>query len=203
MIWDPGIRETIGVSSIADDLILQMAEVCGSCSEISDEAYAEVAFAVEAAVADAEVAVASSQESLVLLAARAIHGLGYRKAASRLYVLGTEIVRPTEWASLGDMTVWVLDLVRLAQASDLSLEIGFRRTVLGVVDTIAYVWDDTDGVGALALEKFMMPAAAGGGNRLHKRSRRDELVEMVQLKLEKLASGRNWTAVPKVITAEL
>lgn len=201
MIWDPRLNISTANSPVVEALITQMMEVLGSCGEIDDTAYADVAFAVETALADQTET--ADAESMALLAARAMHGLGFAEAASRLYVLGGGIVRPTRWASAGDAAVWTLDMVRLARASDLSLEIGFRRTVMGVLDTIAYLWDETDGSGIFGLARLVPEAGARPRRKRDVRAQGDEIVQMCQLKLGKIATRRGWPHVPQVIRVEV
>jgi len=143
---------------------------------------------------------------LVMLASKAMSSIGQERAALRLVVFGSGMVRPSEWEVTGGSEVWTLDLKQMTVADATSLELVVFNTLNIVLDAITDVWDASGGKGVLGLRHVCDTAAALLGVSRNSKSVADlsnEIVRVCGLKLEQAGRLRGWETFPQVMNLDL
>jgi len=180
-------------------------ENCADLPELDALQVRELATAVAAyAGASAESGMYVDSGYLVMLASQALFSIGARKAAHRVLVFGTGLVRPSEWRIRGDASVWTVDLGRMAVRDEASLELAFFGGLNIVLDCVAEVWDPTDGRGTLGLRR-LEAAASGILRHTHKRKVAvftDEVRRACRAKLVQTGEARGWLHIPDLLVID-
>lgn len=143
---------------------------------------------------------------LIVMASQALAALGEKQAARRLLVLGTGLVRPSEWVVTGEASAWVLDLRQMTARVDAQLELVFFAALDAVLESAGDLWDGTGGRGTLGLRHVCATAQALlGAERPGKNSAAlaDEIVAACRGKLAGIGAARRWTHVPQVMNLDL
>lgn len=143
---------------------------------------------------------------LVMLASKAMSSIGQDRAALRLVVFGSGMVRPSEWEVTGGSEVWTLDLKQMTVADATSLELVVFNTLNIVLDSVTDVWDASNGNGVLGLRHVCDTAAGLLGVSRNSKAVADlsnEIVRVCGLKLEKVGRSRGWETCPQVMNLDL
>lgn len=207
MIWNPeqtGDARSGAAEAIADDL----SALCGQVLEGDEHKLMEVAAAVDAVLAE-QGPVAG--HSVAALASQALYSIGEPRAARRLELLDSGVIRPAEWSVAGGSTMWVLDVRRLVQREQPVLEMQMFTCLDVVLDCIADVWDDAGGRGLLGL----LLADAPVPGRVRGRGRTGEVGTLPRprwsaelrtacvARLSAIGASRGWQARPDVLALDL
>ena len=208
MIWIPQHRDADRQAALIAHLagtIADCASEGGVCAD-PDEA-AELASAV-AAYLEAETGSIEGIDAgyLVLLAVQAMSSVGEPDTARRLLVFGSGLVRPAEWEVTGGGDIWTLDLRRMMFAGDAPIELLFFNTLAMIVESLAEVWDATDGNGVLGLRHVYDSAVALLGDQRPEQALNAiarEIKDTCRTRLERAQRERGWDAVPRVMNLDL
>ncbi|MDI6773826.1 MAG: hypothetical protein QME60_00290 [Verrucomicrobiota bacterium] len=145
-------------------------------------------------------------DHLILMASQALAALGEKQAARRLVVLGTGLVRPSEWTVIGEASAWVLDLKRMTVRADAALELVFFAALDMVLECAGELWDGASGRGTLGLRHVCAAARALlGAERQGKNSEAlaGEIMAACRDKLARIGAARRWRHVPDVMNLDL
>jgi hypothetical protein len=205
MIWDKQGSSEERCSVLVSYLTNEIEGICGKEMLLASDQVEEVAAAIESFLEEEGVESPDSRY-LVVLAARALRSVGEEKAARRLFVIGSGLVRPSEWEVTGGNAVWVVDLRQMTVDGQTSLELVFFNSLQIVLDAIAEVWDVTDGRGTLGL-KHVCQTASGLLGGLHRKGKicamASEIVDMCERKLQCIGETRGWTESPRILNLDL
>jgi hypothetical protein len=205
MIWNPeqtGESRREAADVIADDL----SALCGQVLDGDEDQLMDVAAAVDAVLAEQG---PGAGTSIVALASQALFSIGEPRAARRLALLDSGVIRPAEWNVAGGSTMWVLDIRRLIQREQPALEMQIFSCLDVVLDCIADVWDDAGGRGLLGLLLAGAPAPGGArrraaGVRSSTRARwTGELRTACVARLNAIGARRGWLARPDVLALDM
>jgi hypothetical protein len=207
MIWDPdNIPTEGGASAVAAYITAEIEAVCGESHDAKSPCMQELVKAVEHYVQEHADGEAVDAQYLVLLASQALSSIGNARAARRLYLFGSGMVRPSEWEVSGDRALWVLDLKQLTVHDGASLELIFFNGLRIILESISDVWDETSGRGVLGLRHICPAVSALLGNTASRRESAALAAEIRSLcarKLEQSRSERHWQHTPEVINLDL
>lgn len=203
MIWNPNqFAAQVAVPDV-EEIIDDLSELCGDVLRENTGKLREVAIAIHAALLDRDENDVDAT-MLVALAIRALTSIGEELAARRLVLLGSGVVRPSEWEVAGDSTVWVLDLKPLLDSGGAVLEMDLFNSLNRILDAIGDVWDDSDGRGVLGL---MHLGDCGGMAHENGKSMKADLIAEVKAacdrKLRCLRDAKGWRDLPDVISLNL
>ena len=206
MIWiaNGAAAETTAESPLNTHIRRVIAECCAGIDELDDTQIRELAASVATyARQSADSGVYVDSGYLVMLATRALQSIGSKRAAHRMMVFGTGLVRPSEWEIRGGGSVWTLDLGRMVLRKEVSIELVFFSSLNIVLDSVAEVWDATDGRGTLGLRHLNTVATTLLASR---KRRQAEFVEEVmaacRAKLRQIGKARAWGHVPELLAIE-
>ncbi|MBT3194412.1 MAG: hypothetical protein HN341_17845 [Verrucomicrobia bacterium] len=206
MIWIPNIDEQKRGTSVLSHIEGVIAENCGDVLELDEGQASELASAVAMFLEQYQDSGSYVDSGyLVMLASRALSSLGERKAAHRLLVFGSGLVRPSEWEVTGGADVWTLDLRQMTVRDDAALELVFFSSINIVLAAIADVWDGTEGRGVLGLQHVCATATAllGGGKAGAISALSTEIQKACEAKLAQLYAERGWKHIPAVMNLDL
>jgi hypothetical protein len=183
-----------------------IAENCGDLLSLDDDQATELAEAVAAYMEESNAAGAFVDSGyLVMLASRALSSIGEKKAAHRLLVFGSGLVRPSEWEFSGGEDVWMLDLRQMTVRQSATLEIVFFNSLNLVLGAIADVWEVSDGAGVLGLRHVCDTAShlLGGGSKQRVGALVSEIKQSCRAKLRHICEERGWQYVPSVMNLDI
>ena len=205
MIWDPRQDEAAHRDHTAAKAAAEILACAGKDLKADSESLKEVAQAVAAFLDAHGRQSGNNSQVLLMLASQALSAIGEGKAARRLYLFGSGMVRPAEWVVTGNDKVWELDLKRMTVRQDDRLELTFFNGLMTVLDAIADVWDETGGQGVLGL-RHVCAAADSFLGKLHTSGRLSmtaEIIARCQHKLSNMARQRGWPTTPRVMSLDL
>jgi hypothetical protein len=140
-----------------------------------------------------------------MLSSRALTSIGEHRAAQRVLVHGTGLVRPAQWEVTGGDAMWVLDLKQITVLSDTCLELVLFQSLNLIVETLADVWNETAGRGVLGLRHVSSAASRllgrEDGKQLEEMAR--EIRGVCEDKLAKIAGERGWDDTPSIMDLDL
>lgn len=206
MIYDPQNRHRYLSSPIISHITGEISSMCGNDFSVTFDNTEELARAVEYFIqADKKYAAIDSQH-LMILTSQALSSLGEGLFARRLLILGTGLVAPAEWQMTGDKAMWILDLKRMTVRSDVGLELILFNALNVILDSIADVWDETDGHGFLGLRHVCRTASALLG-----KSKKDKTAQFLaaeikgrcEKRLEQIGRDREWKRAPDVVNLDV
>jgi hypothetical protein len=143
-----------------------------------------------------------NSEHLRALTSRALATVGAGDLAQRLLVFGAGIAASVPWLVVEPQGMIVLDMERLASRPQDRLELICSRTLIRILETLAPVWDETGGEGALGLRHLAQAAGRLAATFPAHPSALDiggEFVALCRGKLELLRNQRGWAATPRVL----
>lgn len=192
----PPAAGTEGISG----LLREMAGMCDPADETALHAVRAVAAGVQTFLADENDAGRASSHVRALVS-RALICSGKQDMASRLLLVGGGLVKQSQSALAATGTVLILDLKPLARRADDCLDMVFRRCVLLLVDSMAHMWDETQGRGILGLRNVRVVARhilgrAAGPKPVDALAR--EIKSLCEERLDSLRRRRNWSECPVV-----
>jgi hypothetical protein len=144
----------------------------------------------------------AGQGDLSRLTARALGSLGRPEAARRVLVLGSGLVRASEWLAARPRTVWTLDLHRLLLREADHLELALFLGLDVILDSLAGIWDPSSGSGLLGLRRTGDAARLLLGPdapRARIATLRREVRDLCEKRLASLAARRGWSDQPQVL----
>ena len=203
MIWQDDNMVDPQREAIASRILVEVPNACGNPALAAHPRVTEAALGV-AAYLDEQTGTAADLDGRLFfdLMSRALNATGDRSLAWRVQAFSRALVYPSRWAATGDQRVWVLDLKRLLEPQEHSLELAFFERLRGTLDAVADIWDAADGNGILGLRN--LTAAAGqvlgtGASRRPRRAFADEIPRYCVRRLESLRTTRQWRGTPLVI----
>ena len=159
MIWNPDTVSEETPSAVVAHVAAEIEALCGPDGVDKSVCLHELAKAVEHYVQEHTAGPCVDSQYLILLASQALSSIGSERAARRLYLLGSGMVRPSEWEVTGDQALWILDLKQLTVRDHASLELLLFNGLRIILESICDVWDETRGRGALGLRHVCSAAA--------------------------------------------
>lgn len=207
MIWNPNSRSAgPGESTLVSHIAAEI-DACGGTEWLAkSENVEELAKAIEHFLEEHGQESVVDSRYLVMLAARALSSVGEENVARRLLVYGTGLVMPAEWEVTGGEAVWVLDLRQITVRDDAPLELVFFGSLNIILETIAEVWDGTEGDGTLGLRHVCSAVGSlmgGGGSKKKASALGDEIRSLCRRKLEQVGQERNWKQTPQVMDLDV
>lgn len=191
-------------SSVITYIERVIEENCGEALELDEQQATELARAVSEYVEmnrDSGAFVDSGY--LVMLASRALASVGQERAAHRLLVFGSGLVRPSEWEFTGGCDVWTLDLRQMTVRDSEPLELVFFSSLNIVLASIADVWEQSGGSGFLGLRHVCDTASALlGGRKKGVDGLAGEIRSHCSAKLEQLGRERGWQDIPQIVNID-
>lgn len=202
MIWDVQDQSTACRSVVVTYLADEINGICGKDVLLQTSDAEEVAHAVEDFLESRGTLVGESR-FLMVLAARALSGVGEGDAAKRVYLFGSGLVSPSEWEITGREAVWTVDLLRMSVNEESAHEMLLFVSLHLVIDAMAGVWDATGGRGTLGLRHVCETARALSGHDGRAAARAAaEIRDWCSAKLRQLATRRSWADVPQVLNLD-
>ena len=198
MILQSGYSAKTGGSSTAATIAEELSGVCGDAAGCGLD-IEQVAAGVAAFMAERRPASASGHKRV--LVSRALHCLGRDDIARRLLMFGGGLVRRSRSSVTGG-DIWILDLRRLAVKKNERLDIILLTCLIGILDSLAWVWQETNGRGVLGLKNLRQLAAAMAGENAGNRRVRlvsEEIKSLCRRKLEGIGRSRRWKKRPLVM----
>lgn len=205
MIWDPHSGDATAATIVSQ--ICTELETAGAAGMLLPPGHIEeLAQAVGYFLEEQGSGGAADSRYVVMLASKALSSLGECEQARRLFLFGTGLIRPSEWDVTGDDAMWVLDLRQMTVHSDASIELLFFCSLNIVLDSIAEVWDRTDGHGLLGLRHVCSAACALLGEPGAKKAVAplvEEIKDLCRRKLGQIGAERGWHDTPKVMNLDI
>lgn len=204
MILNPGSFSECSGSPIVRHVTTSIEDICGGQVALESSHLAEIARAIEAYLSLDPGCKSVESTHLVMLASQALSSLGEKNQARRLLVFGTGLVRPAEWEVSQGGTMWVLDLKRISCRGDAQLEMLLFNSLSLVLESMADVWDETDGKGQLGLRHVCTTADSliGSGGDGGLASMVSEIMSLCRDRLGEIGGRRGWGVVPGVINLD-
>ena len=205
MILNPLLADDPTGSSIRAQISAELEATC-LLSEVPDStAVEEIARAVEIYLHQQGSNQLVDSRSLNLLASQALHSVGEGRAARSLLLFGSGMVRPASWEVSGNREMWILDLREMTVRADAVLELIVFTGLSIVLDSIAGIWDETDGAGVLGLRHVLDTAQAllGPTDSAAARDLEAEILALCDRRLRKQGSQRGWQTCPEIINLDL
>jgi hypothetical protein len=202
MIWETAaITPPKSPTNGRETLVEEVLSLCVSAGELDTFELRELAVGVAWHAAGLARRPAVTGD-LSRLTARALSSLGRPEAARRVLVLGSGLVQASRWLAVHPGTVWTLDLPRLLHRKGDHLELALFRGLDLILDTLAGLWDASDGEGVLGLRRSaeaarLLLGPATPAARLC--ALRNELRDACDIRLDILGAARGWTARPRVL----
>lgn len=192
-------------AAIVTHLSGEVAQICGKDLLLSEENVEELAHAVARFLRDQKREDYVESNYLVMLASRALSSVGEGAAARRLLLFGTGLIRPAEWEVTAGREMWVLDLKKMTVRDDAPLELLFFNSLNVVLESIADIWDESSGKGALGLRHVhaAVSSLAGRTSVDERTSLAREIKAVCDGKLEQVGTEREWSGVPEVLILDL
>ena len=203
MILDPTRTSPLD-SAVISHIVSGIADVCDATMADSSDVV-ELARAVEHFVKEGDRA-ATDSDHLTVLASKALTSIGNVCAARRLILFGTGMVRPSEWIITGFETAWVLDLKHITVRIDSSLELVFFTNLDTIVESIADIWDDSEGRGVLGLRHVCAAASSllgSGEDKKKVAGLAAEIKALCSSRLEQVREVRGWKSAPVVMNLDM
>jgi len=204
MIWDPANKS--GESTVVSHIAAEIDASGGAEWLAKGGNIQELAKAIDHYLQEHGQGQAVESRYLVMLAARALSSVGEGKAARRLLLYGTGLVMPSEWDVTRGEAMWVLDLRQIAVRGDAPLELVFFGSLNIIMESIAEVWDGTEGEGTLGLRHVCAAVQAligGPGNKKNAAALAEEIRTVCRQKLEQIGRGRGWKQTPQVMDLDV
>lgn len=205
MILDSNQASASGArSQMVSHITGEVLSVCQDSMGIDAGDVQEVAMAIECFLEEQPHASCVESDSLVMLASRALSSLGEDKAARKLLLFGTGMIKPSEWEVRRGGETWILDLKQLTVRNDAPLEMVLFAGLNAILESIADVWDASSGEGTLGLRHVCSVATEllGSGAR-GQEAMVAELMNTCRAKFNQLKVERNWNAVPDVMNLDV
>lgn len=202
MIYDPAHSLSAGQSALVSHITGEVCDFCGDALGLEGSDVEEIARAVEHFVDVQNIDGAVDANYLIMLASQALQSLGEDRAARRLLLFGTGLVRPAEWVVTGNAAMWVLDLRQITVRDDAPLELVLFNSLTMILDSVAELWDATEGSGVLGLRHVTQSAQAlvgDQGKKGHVSALAQEIKDVCARKLAHLGEERCWTSAPHVM----
>lgn len=200
------LEDDISPSNEPSQLVAYLTDEMNACSgtgSLSPSQLQHVAEAVEVYLQDTNKSVVESDD-LVLLASRALKSLGETDSARRLFLYGSGLVRPSEWAVTAGREMWVLDLQQMTFKSDALIELVFFNSLRTVLKATADIWDASSGEGVLGLQNVCSAAATLMGSDTRSADMLTaEITDVCTRSLTRLAEERAWTHIPDVLPLDI
>ena len=192
-------------SALVAHIASEIDELCGHLDLVQDGQVEELARAVAHFLEQQGQSASVDSRYLVMLASRAMQSVGEDDAARRLLVFGTELVKPSEWEVTGGESVWVLDLHQMTTRDDDSLELAFFNSLSVVLQSVADVWDASNGQGLLGLRHVCASARGLLGESRDKSLEcvSEEIKTFVAARLAQVSESRHWQHVPRVMDLDI
>lgn len=211
MIWDPSEERGASSGSLPHDgligrIVKQLEQLFDTPQLLSDVQVEELSRAVEIYLSEHNSSLNSDDRCVVMLSSQALSSLGETAAARKMLVFGTGLIRPAVWEVSGESSMWVLDLRQMTVPSGSALEMVLFRSLSVILESIADVWDPSEGVGSLGLRHVCQTAAGllnRGARTKEARDLADEIRERCDSLLADIASRRAWTATPQVLNLDM
>jgi len=205
MILDPNATGDSPGATILAQIEGELQATCLVSEEPNAATVEEVARAVEFFLKQQGAHEIVDTRSVNLLASQALHSLGEGGAARSLVLFGTGMLRPASWEISGDRDMWVLDLREMTVRSDAVLELIIFNGLSIVLDSIADIWDATEGIGILGLRHVWSTAHGllGPADAAAARELESEIVSLCTRKLQKQRSDRGWKSCPEVVNLDI
>jgi hypothetical protein len=188
-------------TSARETLVEEVLSLCASAGELDSHELRELAAGI-ACHAEELPRPPAGRSDLSRLTARALGSLGRPDAARRVLVLGSGLVRSSEWLAASPRPVWALDLHRLLLRDADHLELALFLGLDVILDAIAGLWDASSGAGILGLRRsnaasrlLLGPATS----RARIARLRREVRGVCEKRLEILAAERGWSDRPQVL----
>lgn len=202
MICTPEILAAAKQSAVCSHVVAEIESLCGAELHPDTPDLEELGKAVAHFVQEHVDEAAVDSQYLVLLASQALSSLGRERAARRLYLMGSGMVRVSEWEVTGDRTMWILDLRQLTVRDGASIELIFFNGLRLILEAIADAWDSTRGEGILGLRHVCAAASVMLGSAAGKKEIAvlcEEIRTVCGRKLQQLKAERNWDESPDVM----
>ena len=206
MIFDPENIPCPADSEIVTHVTGEFKKVCAEAVVDNPEALYEVAKAVEHFLDTEAKCSFVESDKIVMLASQALSSVGEEKAARRMILYGSGLVRPSEWIVTGEDSMWVLDLKQITVREDAMLELFFYKSLYVVLDSISDIWDQTSGNGTLGLRHVCAAAKNLSGDEsksVRLSAVENEIIDVCRCRLEQMSADRNWTEVPGVVNLDV
>jgi len=207
MIWDPESKSGVASESTVVSHIAAEIDASGGTEWLAKGGnIQELAKAIDHFLQEHGHGPAVEARYLVMLAARALSSVGEGKAARRLLLYGTGLVKPSEWDVTGGEAMWVLDLRQITLRGDAPLELVFFGSLNIIMETIAEVWDVTQGEGTLGLRHVCGAVNAlmgGAGSHRDASALADEIRTVCRQKLEQIGRERGWEQTPQIMDLDI
>lgn len=204
MIWAPDKTGT-EESAVVTHLTAAIDGVCGSVLSANASTVQELAKAVELYLSQNGNDFCVDSQHLMLLASKALDSIGEGKAARRMLLFGTGLIKPSEWEITGGDTMWVLDLRQLTLREDAPIELVFFSSLSMILESVSDVWDESQGKGVLGLRHVCSAVCdlTGGGSLKKKKAMTAEIKGICARKLGQLKESRKWNEIPAVIDLDV
>jgi hypothetical protein len=206
MIWDPTIIAGEQKSVIASYIMDELGEVCGRDLVVNPSNVEELARAIESFLKHNGNPSVIDSKYLVMLASRALSSIGEKQAAQRLLLFGTGLIKPAEWEITSGKSMWVLDLKQMTVKNDVFLELIFLNSLHIILESIADIWDESDGHGVLGLRNVCCVGSSllGAPGKTRKLSSlAGEIKRLCDRKLEQIGDARGWSEFPHVMNLDM
>jgi len=182
-----------------------VGEISRSCAHMDDSsryAISQVAKGVEAFLDEEARSGVVGPGHIRSLTVRALVSAGRTEIARSLLLAGSGMVRASSCCVVDGGTVLSLDLQRLGTKENERLDLMLRKCLLSLLDSMACMWDESGGRGALGLRN-VYPAAAGFLGKGTGRRKVDTMAREIRAvcgsKLGILKRQRAWRDCPYVI----
>ena len=209
MIWNPQLDTSSGDfagDGLISRVVAQLEQLFDTPHLLSDVQVEELSRAVEIYLSEQNSSLSSNERFVVMLSSQALSSLGEAATARKMLVFGTGLIRPALWEVSGESCMWVLDLRQMTVPSAMSLEMIMFRSLAVILESIADVWDPSEGYGSLGL-RHVCQTAAGLLNRDARTKEARELADEIRRHcdglLADIASRRAWTATPQVLNLDM
>ncbi|MCE9615981.1 MAG: hypothetical protein K8T26_17050 [Lentisphaerae bacterium] len=202
MIWNPYHPDLRSLTPPVVDLVDELGALCGQTLSGDGRQLEEVVLAVTATLESEPGDSPPDPKVVVTLASKALWAIGETRAARRLGLLATGMMRQAEWNVAGDAPMWVLDVQPLAKDPGNVLEMQLIGHLDLILDCMSDVWDDADGggvLGLLHLDAFRRPGRRHGGRPAWA----DEIMSACGTRLAAIGRRRGWARKPAVIALDL
>lgn len=204
MILDPYVCSNSAEGALISQITAEIEAACEDAL-VNVSSVDEIARAVGAFLESNGGTTVVASDQLIMLISRALKSIGEGRAARRLLLIGTGMVRPSEWEVVGSDAMWIVDLKQISVWNSASLEMVFFNSVRAILDAIAEVWDEKSGQGALGLRHICATVSAmeGRAGRKGVSGLATEIKELCGDRLAQLADERGWDYVPMVMDLDV
>ena len=202
MIWNPDSLPCADRGGSLDVMMNELQDLCGDSLNANEARMQEIAVAIEAVMDEQGEDALRDPHVFVALAAKALLSIGEELAARRLFLLGSGVVRPSEWEVAGDRAMWILDLKSVWTSSSGLCEMEVSGCLHRILESISDVWDEVDGRGVLGLMHVedLEKSSNARGKRLCMST---EIMDLCTGKLNRIGLEKGWAECPSVIKLDM